>query len=86
MVLLLVLVIGAGLAMVYIGSRAPSLTEFFERPGCWVFGHPAPGSPLCWEQTEPDGQAAEVWRCVRCGHLVKLIGPYRKGVSEWTNP
>lgn len=75
----------AGLATLYGLARAGSASEFFDRPLCWLLGHPSPGSVMRFtgEVRTDSGIVlpSEVWHCNRCGHLVTLAGPYRKGES-----
>lgn len=77
-------VVLAGMATLYGLARAGSATEFFDRPLCWLLGHPSPGSALRFvtEHKTPMGVLpAEVWHCNRCGHLVTLVGPHMRGES-----
>ena len=53
-----------GVLIAVAGALAPSLSEFMDRPLCWLFGH-RPDRYLY--PTIHNGQPAQVWRCAR-GH------------------
>lgn len=83
-VILIAPLVLAGLTTLYGLARAGSATEFFDRPLCWVLGHPSPGSAMRFltEHKTPMGTLpAEVWHCNRCGHMVTLVGPHMRGES-----
>lgn len=61
----------AGVLIAAIGALAPSLSEFFDRPLCWVFGH-KPDRYMF--PTMYRGQHSEVWRCARGHGLVTYVG------------
>lgn len=65
----------AGVLIAVAGAIAPSLSEFLDRPGCWLFGHRLDRYLF---PTTRNGMGAECWRCGRCEHVITLVGPYRR--------
>lgn len=61
----------AGVLIAVAGAIAPSLSEFADRPLCWLFGH-RPNRYLF--PTTHNGQPAQVWRCARGHDPVIYVG------------
>lgn len=65
------LLVGALVALL-LGVTGASPAEFFDRPVCWLKGHPAPGSRYLMP-TVYNGRTADSWRCSRCDRIVTVV-------------